>query len=199
MNNTTENKKEFNTTALLNAVNGFENTKTINWNGIQLNVKRYISLAEMLEFVDYVTKMCFGDNNEYRPELKDMAIKICTLEKFAGVVLPEDVSKTYDIIYGTDIVRVVYDAIDPEQIAEIVHAIDVKVANTARANIERVNAELDKINKRFEDIQASIEKVFSNVSPEDITAMLKSIPDIANIDEGDFIQKYIENTKAADA
>ena len=111
----------------------------------------------------------------------------------------EDVSKTYDIIYGTDIVRVVYDAIDPEQIAEIVHAIDVKVANTARANIERVNAELDKINKRFEDIQASIEKVFSNVSPEDITAMLKSIPDIANIDEGDFIQKYIENTKAADA
>ena len=143
--------------------------------------------------------MCFGDDNEYRPELKDMAIKICTLEKFAGVVLPEDVSKTYDIIYGTDIVRVVYDAIDPEQIAEIVHAIDVKVANTARANIERVNAELDKINKRFEDIQASIEKVFSNVSPEDITAMLKSIPDIANIDEGDFIQKYIENTKAADA
>lgn len=199
MNNTTENKKEFNTTTLLNAVDGFENTKTINWNGIQLNVKRYISLAEMLEFVDYVTKMCFGDDNEYRPELKDMAIKICTLEKFAGVVLPEDVSKTYDIIYGTDIVRVVYDAIDPEQIAEIVHAIDVKVANTARANIERVNAELDKINKRFEDIQASIEKVFSNVSPEDITAMLKSIPDIANIDEGDFIQKYIENTKAADA
>lgn len=199
MNNTTENKKEFNTTALLNTVDGFENTKTINWNGIQLNVKRYISLAEMLEFVDYVTKMCFGDDNEYRPELKDMAIKICTLEKFAGVVLPEDVSKTYDIIYGTDIVRVVYDAIDPEQIAEIVHAIDVKVANTARANIERVNAELDKINKRFEDIQASIEKVFSNVSPEDITAMLKSIPDIANIDEGDFIQKYIENTKAADA
>lgn len=199
MNNTTENKKEFNTTALFNAVDGFENTKTINWNGIQLNVKRYISLAEMLEFVDYVTKMCFGDDNEYRPELKDMAIKICTLEKFAGVVLPEDVSKTYDIIYGTDIVRVVYDAIDPEQIAEIVHAIDVKVANTARANIERVNAELDKINKRFEDIQASIEKVFSNVSPEDITAMLKSIPDIANIDEGDFIQKYIENTKAADA
>lgn len=199
MNNTTENKKEFNTTALLNAVDGFANTKTINWNGIQLNVKRYISLAEMLEFVDYVTKMCFGDDIEYRPELKDMAIKICTLEKFAGVVLPEDVSKTYDIIYGTDIVRVVYDAIDPEQIAEIVHAIDVKVANTARANIERVNAELDKINKRFEDIQASIEKVFSNVSPEDITAMLKSIPDIANIDEGDFIQKYIENTKAADA
>lgn len=199
MNNTTENKKEFNTTTLLNAVDGFENTKTINWNGIQLNVKRYISLAEMLEFVDYVTKMCFDDDNEYRPELKDMAIKICTLEKFAGVVLPEDVSKTYDIIYGTDIVHVVYDAIDPEQIAEIVHAIDVKVANTARANIERVNAELDKINKRFEDIQASIEKVFSNVSPEDITAMLKSIPDIANIDEGDFIQKYIENTKAADA
>lgn len=159
------------------SVNAFEKVvsekytpiETFDWSGIEVVVKKTLSLKEMLEFVDGVVKSCFNeDTNAYRPEAKDFAIKISVLEKYANFTMPKNIEAKYDLIYQSDVVYHILQHINLVQYNEIVSAIDKKVDNLAQANIEAVNRQINELYNSFENLQNSMESMVSGINSEEL-------------------------------
>lgn len=159
------------------SVNAFEKAvvdtyvpfESFEWNGIDVLVKKTLSLKEMLEFVDGVTKSCFNeDTNAYRPEAKEFAIKIFVLEKYANFTMPKNIKSKYDLIYQSDIVSCVLKHVNIEQYNEIVSAINQKVNNIAQANIEAVNKQMNELCNSFDNLRSSLEATFSEINADEL-------------------------------
>ena len=142
-----EKANRIDASTLIEAVNKIsEPTAEFEWNGMSVVVNRVLPMETMMEFVDYVTKTCFGDDGEYLPEVKDFAIKSCLLEMYANFNLPEDLPTRYAVIYNSDIVDAVLNHIEGRQFGEIINAIEHKVSNIAQANIQAVMNQMQHIN-----------------------------------------------------
>lgn len=171
--------------------NSYEPLKVIEWNGIEIVIKKTISLKEMLEFVDGVTKSCFNeDTNAYRPEAKDFAIKIYVLEKYANFTLPKNIEMKYDLIYQSDIVSCVISHINVEQYNEIVSAINNKVDNLAQANVEAINSQMNELYNSFNNLQEKIGEIFSGVNPEDVKEIMGYLSDGRAFDSDKIVEVY---------
>ena len=185
------------------SVNAFEKvmketyapTETFDWNGIEVTVKKNLSLREMLEFVDGVVKSCFSsETNAYIPEIMEFATKVCILEKYANFTMPSNVESQYALIYCTDAVECVLPHVNTDQLAEIKHAISKKVENIANANIEAVNKQMTEIHAAFDGLQNQLTGMFDGVSTEDIRAMAEALTNGA-LDEEKLVKAYMSQTE----
>ena len=180
---------------LLDIVNKMKNDDTvIDWNGINVKIKFSLSLKDSMEFVDYVTKMCFGDGGEYTPEIRDFATKVCLVEKYTDLLLPDDASERYFILYNSDLINVLLEHINENQFEEMLHSIDIKINYIAQSNIEAVNTQLQAVYNEFENLVNQFEKLFSEVSPEDMKSLFGALTG-GTIDEEKFIKSYLEQSK----
>lgn len=184
------------------SVNAFEKamketytpTETFDWNGIEVTVKKNLSLKEMLEFVDSVVKSCFTkDTNAYMPEIKDFATKVCVLEKYANFAMPRNAEAQYTLIYQTDAVERVLSYVNLQQFNEICDAIDKKVENLAQANIEAVNRQMDELYNAFDNLQSQLAGLFEGVNNDDIRAVAGALAN-GTLDEEKLVKAYTNHT-----
>ena len=190
-----EKSKRIDAATMIDAVNKIaETTASFEWNGIEVVVNRVLPMQNMMEFVDYVVKTCFGDDGEYIPEVKDLAIKSCLLEMYANFDLPKDLSERYAVIYNSDIVDITINHIDGRQFGEIINAIESKISNLAQANVQMVYAQMNQINKDFDNLLNSISGIFDGVNTEDMASLVKSISN-GDIDEGKLVQALVYQDK----
>lgn len=172
--------------------------ETVEWNGIEITIKKTLSLREMLAFVDSVTKSCFmSDTGAYLPEVETFVIKCCVLEMYANFTLPSNVEHKYDLIYNTDAFDVVIEHINMKQFNEIVDAISAKVENMAQANIETINTQMQEICLAFNNLQKQVDDIFSGFNAEDMSKFMGAIAD-GKLDEGKLVQAYMEQGKTKD-
>lgn len=190
------------------SINAFENimkdtytpTETFDWNGIEVTVKKNLSLKEMLEFVDGVVKSCFNkDTNAYMPEIKDFTTKVCVLEKYANFTMPRNVETQYNLIYQTDAVDRVLGYVNTQQFNEICAAIDKKVENIAQANIESMNRQMNELYNAFNNLQTKLSDLFDGVDNDDIRAVSSAIAN-GTLDEEKIVKAYtsLSDVKAGD-
>lgn len=166
------------------------------WNGIEITITPTISMRDTLTFVDGVTKMCFSDENEYMPEVKDFAIRGYIVKMYTNLTLTDDIEKQYAILCGSDIVDFVLQHINNEQLKEIVRSANDKIANHAQANIEMINKQVESVINAFESLYANLEKMFNGISQDDISNMVKAIGD-GHIDEEKIVNAFLEKSKSA--
>ena len=167
----------------------------INWNGLELIVKRNISLEDMIGYVSSVSELCFEDEtNRYMPELKDFGIRLYLINYYTNIDLPESTSKKYEFIYNTDIVQTVLNAVDPQQFNEIVQSIENKVEYMSSANIEAIQKHMIEISNAIEEFGKLFEAMFDDMDAESVQKLVSSITDGA-IDESKLVEAYIEQTK----
>ena len=177
-----EKANRIDASTLIEAVNKIsEPTAEFEWNGMSVVVNRVLPMETMMEFVDYVTKTCFGDDGEYLPEVKDFAIKSCLLERYA-------------VIYNSDIVDAVLNHIEGRQFGEIINAIEHKVSNIAQANIQAVMNQMQHINDECENLVNQIAGIYAGVNSDDLAALIHAMSD-GNIDEGKVVQAYMDKSK----
>lgn len=170
--------------------NTYEADTTFDWNGIEVTVKKNLSLKEMMEFVDSVVKACFTrDTNAYLPEVKDFIIKVCVLEKYANFTMPNNVESQYALVYQTDAVDHVFLHINPVQFDEICAAINKKIDNMAQANIEAVNKQMNDIFSAFESLHTQIEKLFEGVDSKDMKAIAGALAN-GGLSEEKLVEAY---------
>ena len=183
-------------------VNAFENvmketytpTEVFDWNGIEVTVKKHLSLQEMLEFVDSVVKSCFAnESHAYMPEVKDFAIKVCVLEKYANFTMPRNVESKYALVSYTDAFAQVLRHIDLGQFGEINVAIENKVANLAQANIEAVNKQMNELYSAFDNLQTQLASLFEGINGEDMKAVVEALSNGA-LDEEKLVKAYTAQT-----
>ena len=189
------------------SVNAFEKvvketyapTATFNWNGIEVTVKKTLSLKEMLSFVDSVVKSCFtSDTHAYLPEVKNFVTKVCVLEKYANFTMPSNVESQNALVYQTDAVECVMSYVNPQQYFEICSAIDDKVANIAQANIEAVNKQMTELYNSFDNLQTQLAGLFKGVSNDDIRAVAGALAD-GGLDEEKLVGAYIAQKSSTES
>ena len=162
------------------------------WNGLTLYVKKNISFKETLDFVKYVTELCFAeDTHEYLPEARDLAIKIFLIQHYTNIDLPDSLEERNKFIYETDIVQTVLNFVNPYQFNEIIRAIDLKIDYMADANIEAINNKMDELYKSFEELSNSLETVFGGINEDSMVDLVNAIKD-GRLDESKLVEAYFD-------
>ena len=166
---------------------------TTEWNGLELMVRRTITLAETMEFVKFVTDICFADEtNEYIPEVRDYAIKLFILEHYTNLELPKETENKYAIIYQTDIIPTVLNMLDGQQFNDIIRAIDTKLDYMAESNIEAITKHMNEAMALIENFGKQFSELFGGVDQESMTKIVDSLAN--GIDEGKMMDAYLAKT-----
>lgn len=175
-----------------------ENTpiEIIEWHGIDVTIRKTLSLKDALTFVDTVSKSCFdSETGAYMPEVKVFAMKCCILEMYANFSLPANVEHKYDLVYNTDAVDTVLKHINMRQLNELTDAISEKVDNMAQANIENINKQMNDVYNAFNELQNHFGQILSGVNAEDVSKLVQSIAE-GKIDEDKIVQAYLSQNKS---
>lgn len=178
----------------------YDNTHMLDWHGLEVTIKKTLSLKEMLEFVNSVVNSCFSNDeiSVYNPEVKDFAIKISILQKYTNFTLPKNSETKYELLYKTDVIPCVLKCINAEQFFEICTSIDKKIENVAQANIEAVNKQMVELMSAFENLQTQMGELFDGVENSDMPALLKALSG-GTLDEDKFVQAFINRTNMSNA
>jgi len=162
----------------------------VEWHGIEMTIKRLLSLEEMLTFVNDVVSSCFEEKTgEYIPEIKDFAIRCSIMESYAGFVLPSDLSEKYSMIYNSDIVSFIVKHIDKNQFESILSSIDDKIEHQAQNNIEAINKQMNELIAGFSTIEQNLSNIFGNVDSDTISKIAGAIVD-GSFDEKKLVDAF---------
>ncbi len=137
-----------------------KDTTTCEWNGINVEVKNYLSFAEFATFVRTIVNSCYTTKMEYVPEVFTFAVDDALIEAYTNITLPEDNSERYKIIVGTDLVETVVATINEygnrRQLDDAMSA--------AKKKIDKINADASNLlEKEIRDIYTTINNVASNL------------------------------------
>ena len=184
--------KRLSINALENATkDNYPTTTTVEWNGLQVVIRRNLGFDEMRVFVDGVTKACFADDDiVFMPENKDFAIRAIGVELYTNIATPSNLNKRYELLYASDIWAVVLAHIDIEQFSEMMCAIDAKIENIANASISTINKQAADLYSAIENIQEQLSSLFGGVGADDIKNLVGAISD-GGIDEEKLMRAYI--------
>ena len=176
-------------------MSGYQNTETVEWNGLQVVIKKNLTLDEMLCFTNSVVKSCFDQaDGSYLPEVKDFAIRSNIMERYANFTLPNNLEKQYDMVIRSGAVEMIMNYVNISQFGELMKAIDAKVQNTADAHIQTFIKKLDEVTEAFSHMQGEIEKMYSGVDAEDIGKLMGAISD-GKATEENIVKSYLELIK----
>ena len=168
--------------------------ETFVWNDIEVTIKKNISLKEMLGFVDAAVNSCFSEaTNTYMPEVKDFAIRVNVLERYANFTMPSDVEAQYDLVYCTDIFERILEHINIAQFDDILTAIEKRTTHMAQANIEAINQQMNELYTSFDNIQTCLGGIFNNINEDDIRNISNALSN-GTIDEEKLVNAYIKGT-----
>ena len=171
-----------------------ENDKSIDWHGIEVNVKHTIGLTDMMEFVNDAVESCFSEAGSFVPEVMDFAIKSNILSRYANFTLPDNLEHRYQLIYGSDAVEAVCENINAEQLKEIISAIKCKVNYACDAKTSLIQQKASEMLNAFDDLSKQMTSMFSNISQDDIQKILGAISD-GGINEEALVKAYLNQAK----
>lgn len=170
----------------------YEPTATVSWNDTDIVIKRTLSLQEMMEFVEAVVQLCFeNESGKYIPEIRDFAIKLNTLTKYANFTMPRNINHQYQLIYCTDAFEKVLTKVNPQQFNEMCAAIDRRMAHESAANVFDMEKRMDSLVTAFENLEHSMSQVYGNVSGEQMVDLIDAMKN-SRLDETKLVNAYFD-------
>lgn len=182
------------------SVNAFEEaaglkygeTTTVEWNGLNITVKRRLSLREMVWFADDVADNCFDDaDGTYYPQYEDFLTRRNIIERYTNLTLPQDIEKQYELLTATSVITCVLAAVDFGQYEEIVDITKKKIEQRRQSEADGAKRRIDEAYSKIKEIAEELGKMFSSVTPEDITKLVGAITD-GKLDEHKIVDAYFE-------
>lgn len=171
----------------------YPQTETVEWNGLEIEIKRTLSFGEMLAFVDSVTKSCFGGEDEvYQPQMKDFAIRGALVELYTNLTLPSDLNKIYELLYSCDIISVIMPYINKSQFNTIVAAAEDRIAHTVKANIASLEKQIDDMYGKLNNMEEQLASIFSGIGADDLKNIIGAISN-GELDEEKLVKAYMDN------
>lgn len=172
----------------------FDNTETVQWNGLDVVITKTLSLEEMMAFADSVVKSCFNQKSgAYMPEIKDFAVRSNVMERYANFSLPSNVKHQYDMVMRSGAFEMILNYVDHAQFNELMRSIDAKLQNAAEANVQMVFRKFDDVVTSFESLQDKVGTLFTGVDRADIGKLLSAISE-HGVSEEKVVKAYIEQT-----
>lgn len=187
------------------SVNAFEEaaalkhdeTTDIEWNGLTITVRKRLSLREAMLFAIDVTNACFDDEDgSYNPEYRELIQYKNVIERYTNLTLPQNIERQYELLIGTDIVLKVLCAVDYDQYGEILNDIDAKIEYRKEIEAYGARRRIDEAYNKIVEIADQLGKMFSDVTPEDISKVIGAVAD-GKIDEHKIVDAYFEKKAEA--
>lgn len=169
-----------------------EPTTTIQWNGLDINIKKNLSLAEAISFVESVVASAFGADGTFLPERIDAAILICVVGFYTNIELGDDIEEMYELINSSAITDMVLEKINQRQFDKIISAIYKKIDIMVSLNIHDVTEQMNEMRTAFENIGTSMSALFDGIKPEDMNGVINALSS-GVIDEKKLVEAIAEN------
>lgn len=169
---------------------------TINWCGYEVSVKRFVSLADTMHFVDGVVSGCFAEaDGDYMPEVRDFFFRCSLVEFYTNVSLPENVEEKNAIVYGTDIVDLVMQNIDKGQLRAIMDSIEKKVNYLVNTNIKKLEDEVSGVVEKVVPMFGQLQEIISDVNGDELSRFIHVVSAMSADDKMRIVQAIDEASK----
>ena len=188
------NKNKISITALENAIKPElkNRLKTIEWNGLEIEVKTMISLKDMLTIVDSIVDNCFDDETgEYIPEIYDFALRDSMITVLTNITMPSSTEKQYEICYST-LFNAVLDVIGNDSYYHLIDVSEKKIDYINEINISSAKKDLQELVDAFEGIQIQLGGMFDGIGSDDLKNILAAVSK-NGLDENKLMQAYLNS------
>lgn len=174
----------------------FDNMVVVKVDDLEVSVKRTLSLDEYLNFVHQVVSYCFDDeDNTYRPESKDFALKEALVEFYSDVKLPSSIDKSYEIFYRTGLIQAILRVIDEGQYQEMVSAIDELIAHRVALLESSAETAARNMMRQMSEFVEKTEGIFGRVGGDDMAAAITNLAKISEVAGEDIVGAILSGEK----
>lgn len=161
---------------LKNTINTDMAVSTFEWNEMSISVKRFLEMEDMMNFTYSVFNSCFSNTTgEYRPEVKDFAIRSCILEIYANFDLPDNLAERYNLIYQSSVIPEIMRYIDQAQFNAIMIAIDSKIEARISMNVEKFENEMREAQDTLNGVLEFVKEIFDGIDNETVKQIAGAI------------------------
>lgn len=165
-----------------------------NTTNIKIQIKKTISLTEMIEFVKEVVESCIDiENAEFIPEAYDFAIREAVLTKYANFELNGSLDKRYYLLYNTGAFNQVMNHVNNEQFQTIIAAIDRKIRFMLDVMSSTAISKINEVINKFNEIAESGEGLFGSASAENISNIISAAEKLKGLDKDDVARAVLES------
>lgn len=176
-------------------VMNYGNTSVVNWNGVEITVRRIISVSELIAIVNSVASSAFsGETGAYSPVSVDFTERFAVLGLYTDIQMPEDINERYELCYAPGLYISVVEAIDPAQYEHLVRSVAREVEYLKQAGINEMNARINKLMNMIESFGNSMKSVMEQISPEDMQKLTEAMAKFG-FDENKIVQAYLDASK----
>lgn len=141
---------------------------------VNIRIKKRLSLAEMLSFVNEVVESCVDiPSGEYLPELREFAIRANVLTRYANFTLPTNVERKYELVFGTSAYETVICYIDTNQLNEIRDVIDRRVSYVISAMTSAVSFKTTEMLDKVGELTNKVGDSINEMKPEELDKMFE--------------------------
>lgn len=153
-----------------------EDKVVVNFYDNEVVVNKYLTLTDMIKFVNEVVNGCFDDDTgEYLPEVKRFLIDRNTVAYYVNANLPSDYAHLYEILCKTGIADTIRQSIDKRQYNDILEAIDNKIDTKIYTNEQMFTNKLNTAISSMESLSQNVTDIFKDMTPEQMSAALGAI------------------------
>ena len=172
-----------------------KNAVSIDFNGLEITVKRMLHFYDMMRFVRDVVSGCFAeDTGRYMPEILPFMMRLCVIAYYTNVNIPQSVEKQYDFVYSTGLYEAIIEHIDRTQFDDIEYSIRQSISHAADANINAIHTQFVSIQDGLNSLVSQIKDTFGEIDTGDIENIISAITE-NGIDEGRLMRAYINSKK----
>lgn len=189
-----------------NFVKGLGDDICISWeaeyngNELAFDIKKYISLQEVAEFVESVVTNCFDENIQtgettYIPYYKDLMISKNTFEKFTNLSVPSNTSKFYQWTQAWNAKCDIEEQINSVsfQLSEIKKYIDEAIEFKKQEILSKKKSPVDELVKSINKIIESIGDNFNFEILADVLPVFQKLSENGKIDEKKLMDAWLNN------
>ena len=174
----------------------FEKKTVIDFHGLEIEVQKRIPYVRLSMIIDAVVKSCFdAENGEYIPEVRDFATRLAVASAYTNLELPDETEEQYDMMYGTDLMEKIYEAIDYIQLSTLRGSIQKRCDIINDMNRTAIEKELYEAMETIGNIADGFAKMFDGVSNADMTKMIRMIGE-HGLDEGKLAEAVVREQNA---
>lgn len=164
----------------------------INWKGVDITVKKYISAENMSDIIQSVVINCF-DGDMYLPEMQEASIRLAIMQLQTDIILPEDDN---ELLFRVCFADGLFDAINKQfskaQIWFLRNAVDEKIKYIIDLKMNTFKQDLNKIMSDVEAASEQLTSLYSSLSSEDIANMVSAISD-GHLDEEKLVKAFLDS------
>ena len=147
----------------------------------EMKIKRILGFKDAMSFVKSIVSVCTDkDEMLYAPETFDFAIRANTLIYYAGLKAPRNIEKCYEVVYGTELYKMVTNRINEHQFNTLVRAAMNRLEYIKERSVGTQAEQVQKLIGKMDEVMDSGSQVMEQLSTGEVARQLRELAMVVN-------------------